>query len=407
MASGHGGAKAQDLGPFARPNVSVLNRPHPEYDAAGIPQGAFTAFPKLQTTFQYESNIFADQSDTSDTVWIVAPSVEIQSDWPRHQLTLSAGFEADRYNSHAILDTNSWNVALAGRLDVLRSATLNLSGGYSRQVESKTSPNTQPGTSSPVTYDLGEAHVTGAYLGARTKLSGHLDFMDWRFDAARTDLGSIIPEDQRNHTQTSATGRADYAFSPNIAVFVEASADQRRYQQKPPLVLLDRDSNGESVLVGSSFQITHVIDGEVGVGYLRRGYDDPTAKTFSGVGARADVNWYVTPLITATLGAARSVEDSGLPNVAGYVDNAVSVRADYELLRNLILTAQFRDASDRYVGIDRHDHRPFVALRGSWLLNRRVGLGASYSHQEQHSDGPQRGVNFTDDKVGINLVLQY
>ena len=52
------GAQAQ-TDYFARDrNVSVKDRPHPEYEALGVRWGSFHAYPKVQADVGYDSNIF-------------------------------------------------------------------------------------------------------------------------------------------------------------------------------------------------------------------------------------------------------------------------------------------------------------------------------------------------------------
>ena len=58
---------------FARDrNVSVRERPKPEYDAAGIPFGNFRMYPELILAPEYNDNVFAVDTATGTSLWSIA-----------------------------------------------------------------------------------------------------------------------------------------------------------------------------------------------------------------------------------------------------------------------------------------------------------------------------------------------
>jgi len=403
LVSGAGPAMADDL--FARNNVGVLDRSHPDYEAIGIRAGSFIVYPRISADGEYDSNIFAEPKGESDYTWSVTPSIEVDSDWNRNSLSFNGSYEWDWYASHPILNATAWKLNAAGSFDVTRALTLSANGGVSRDIESKTSPNTTPGASGVVTYTLSEGHFAGVYQRDRTRVTLKFDGYRYSFNDVQSATGSTIDQTQRDHGQVGGAIRLDYAFSPNTAVFAEAIADERRYDDAASGPI-NRNSTGLSVLGGWNLQLGHLVSGEIGLGYLERRYVDPAAKSTAGLNVRAKINWYATPLLTATFTGGRSVEDSGLPNVAAYVDNEVSGRADYEILRNLILSLQIQHARFDYVDIDRHDDRTSLSFRASYLFNHYLGFGLTYSHLQQRSTGGARGPDYGDDRVALELIIQ-
>lgn len=398
-------ARADTDGLFPPNNVSVLDRPRPDYQAVGIQAGGFTIFPKASFEGAYDDNIFATTKPQGDYIWTLAPSLSVVSDWGRNALSFDAGLQRDIYSSHSILNDTAWNVDAAGRYDISSAFTLAASGGYYREIEPKTSPNTIPGsTAANISYDLAQGKLSGAYQLGRTRFVATVDASQWRFQPDKTENGPAVDESQRNHDEIGGSARFEYAFSPMTGVFLETTGAERRYDQTPGSI--DRDSTGYSALVGLHFELTHLIDGEAAVGYLNWNYVDPAAKTFSGVDGRATVNWYATPIVTVVFNASRTVQDSGLPDVAGYVDSDASLRADYELLRNLIFSGQIEETGFDFIDIDRNDHRFSASLRASYLINHSLGVGLTYSHITNTSSGFDRGENFDDNRITVELILQ-
>ena len=82
------------------------------------------------------------------------------------------------------------------------------------------------------------------------------------------------------------------------------------------------------------------------------------------------------------------------------------MQADYELLRNFIISARFGNEWDTYKGIDRRDTNYAATLSANYLLNRSVGLKFNYTRLSLDSTGADRGRRFGDNVVGLMLTLR-
>ncbi len=84
-AAGVSAASAQVMDPQTQRNVGVMDRPRPDYDAAGMRSGAFIILPRLTTTVDFDDNIYAGSTTkTSDTVVLLQPEVTVRSDDDTH-----------------------------------------------------------------------------------------------------------------------------------------------------------------------------------------------------------------------------------------------------------------------------------------------------------------------------------
>lgn len=378
-------------------NVSVRQRPHQGYEALGLREGAFMVWPKISATVERNDNIFATAKDeVSDTVWHVSPEINVTSNWSRHELDVYARATINRYNDFSSENTRDYSVGAQGRLDVLRTAQINAGANWSRLTEPRTSAAALY-EKAPVQYEQTSGFVAGAREFNRLRLSGRLDGQNFIY-LSRT--GNSNPFD-RDHLTGVATARADYAVSPDTALFVQVAGNKRDYRTST------RDSKGVEALVGANFELSALVRGEFGVGYLKQSYDNKTFGNISGLGARAQVEWFPTQLTTVTVTGARTVEDAAIPGAAGYLSSNVAAQIDHELLRNVIVSAQASYGDDEYRGIDRQDKRYGGGVSATYLLNRSVGVTVGYNTFKQNSRGVKGSGDFTVNKVGATLTLQY
>lgn len=391
-------------------NVSVRQRPHPGYEALGIREGAFMVWPKLNATVEYNNNIFATGANQQDdTVWHVTPEVDVTSNWSRHALDLYARGTFNRYSSFTSENTDDYSIGGQGRLDILRSAQVNGGADWSRLTEPRTSAASL-GQAKPVQYEMASAFLSGAREFNRLRLSGRVDVRNFLY---LNETGNR-PQHDRDHEVATVTARADYAVSPDTALFVQVAGNDRNYRLgATPSVLAaypgfqNRDSKGVEALVGANFELSALWRGEVGVGYLHQKYDNPKFGTTSGFGARAQVEWFPTQLTTVTFTGSRTIEDAGIVGASGYLSTNLGAQVDHELLRNVIVSAQAGYGNDDYKGIDRNDKRYTAGVSATYLLNRSVGVTVGYNHFKQNSRGTAGSGDFTVDKVGATVTLQY
>ena len=394
---------------FARDrNVSVLERRRPEYEAAGAQFGAFWVFPKIEGDIEYNDNIYAvGTGKTSDVIFRVRPQILVQSDWSRHSLSAHASGTFNEYTSHSTESTTDWDFGSDARLDIVRGSDISFGADASKLTESRISSGSPTDAVRPVQYLNDSAYLAAEREVNRIKLSvrggwNHLDYL-----SVPSINGGIINEDFRDRNVYGVTGRADYAMSPDTALFVELTGNWREYRLNPEPLSPRQDSKGYNALVGANFELTAVLRGEIAVGYIAQDYTAAAYGDVSGIGARAKVEWFPSALTTVTATVSRSVEEAAVVGSGGYLSTNAGIQVDHELLRNVILSGNATYGNDSYNGIDRTDHRFQASAGATYLLNRRVGLNARYIWYKQTSQGAAFGPEFTVNRVMGGLVLQF
>lgn len=408
---GPGGPAADTIGSNFRRDgtVTVMQRPREGYEALGIRAGTFLVFPKVTLAAEHSDNIYASAvNEESDTIWRVQPDITAQSDWNRHQLTVYARGSLNKFADHADEDTNEYSAGLAGRLDVTRATQVNGNLSLARITEPRSSPNAAilpPGTE-PVQFDILTVGVQGRHEFNRLLATGRFESQRYEYESVRTATGTLIDQSFRDRTTSMATGRLDYAISPATAIFGEVTVNRHNGKGISATSPIDRDSKGYNAHVGVNFEITNLMRGDIGVGYLRQEFDGVGQKDLEGFSTNAQLAWLPTQLTTVTLSANRSIQDSAVAGAAGFLSTDVRARVDHELLRNVILTAQVGYGKDEYTGIVREDRRTTAGLGASYLINRTLGLSGTYNYSEQET---RRGVgaNFKENRFAATLTVQY
>lgn len=399
-------ASAQDLGSnFKRDrNVTVRERPRPDYEALGIKTGGFTVYPRVTASVERNDNIYATAINTQDdTIWRVKPEVAVRSDWSRHALGAFASASINRYTDFDTENTEEYTLGINGRADIVRGSNITGALQYQKRTEARTSPTSPLAAAAPVEYSLVTASLIGVKEFNRIRLTGRLNDRDYNYDDTRNILGGVIDQDARDRNEVYYGLKAEYAVSPDTAVFGSILGNTKNYD----LASSGRDSDGYAATIGANFELSQLLRGEIEFGYMDQSYDLPIYDDINGLSAKAEVEWFPTQLTTVTFDGSRTIEEAVATGSQGYISNNVAAAVDHELLRNVLLSAQASYGKDAYQSIDRDDKRTGAGATVTYLLNRNVGVFLTYTYLKQKSSGAQRGSSFEDNKLAASVALQF
>jgi hypothetical protein len=404
-------AQAQDLGSnFKRDkNVSVRQRPRPDYEATGQKAGGFTVYPRVTVDLEHNDNIYAVATGkTDDNIWRVKPELAVRSDWSRHALGFFAGGNIIRYADNGTEDAEEYTVSANGRIDIERGSNITGSVQTQHLVEPRTAPTSPSAAGKPVKYDLNQGSVVLTKEFNRLRLVGRVDDKDFNYDDVPNIGGTgVVDQDFRDRNEIYYGAKAEYAVSPDTAVYLSALGNKKDYDSN--LVATDRSSDGYVVGVGANFDVSELMRGDIQVGYMKQSYDGTGFKDIDGVNVLGRLEWFPTQLTTLGLNGSRTIEEATAPGSPGYVSSNIGASIDHEVLRNVLFSAAASYGKDAYEQIDRDDKRTNFSATATYLLNRRVGLFLTYNYLKQESEGAplQRGASFKDTKVVASVALQF
>lgn len=282
-------------------NVSVQQRPRPEYTAGGIQNGALLIYPELTVGLEFTDNVFGTSSnEESDTIAVIRPAVSFQTTWSNH--SLSGDASATRREHFDFSDESVWNytAGLGGELDINREAKLMAGSRFSALTEPRTSAGAAGQAAEPIEYDSWASYIGAERAAGRVKLQGRFDFNSFDYDDAPLFGGGVADQDFRDREEIILTGRGDYAASPDTAFFGRLRYNQREYDLTPPSVPLLRDSDGYTFDVGADFDIRGVARGLIGVGYTEQDYESAALPDIDGLSVDGLVEWFPTQLTTVS-----------------------------------------------------------------------------------------------------------
>jgi len=381
---------------------SVANRPRPGYDALGVRAGAFLLYPSITIVETYDDNIYAvNAGKTDDFITRVSPDVRLTSNWSRHMLSLQGGLDYYKYADNGDEDRTDWNVGAMGRVDILRDTNITGKVSYARLHEDRGDSTFIGGGAEPTQYDIFDTAITFNHRVNRLifALGGGYTELDYKDTPAVG--GGVINQDFRDRHVYSGVARAGYAISPDTNIYLQGRVNKREYRLQPPVVVQTRDSDGYSLVVGSEFLISRLVQGTVEIGYQRQNYKAAGLPTVSGLSYLAGVDWYVTPLTTVRFSASSSIDESDSLLSSGSLNQTVGLGFDHEFLRNLILSGDVSYQNNNFKGVARKDEYLRAGLGVTYMLNRYLALGVDYKYTERDSN--VLGLDYKRNVVGLTL----
>ena len=87
--------------------------------------------------------------------------------------------------------------------------------------------------------------------------------------------GSVASNADRDYNRFNTQLRGNYEVMPGLKPFVEVGADRRVHDLETDSFGFQRNSVGGYGKVGSTFEFTRILTGDIAVGWLERHYQDP------------------------------------------------------------------------------------------------------------------------------------
>jgi hypothetical protein len=388
-------------------NVSVVERPRPDYEALGIRLNSFTLYPRVRLSGGYSSNVYGQENGTTGDAFAgVDPSLYINSNWSRNSLAIDVGGAFRRFASETPKNENGLNASAIGRFD-LGSSYIQATGRVRRAYESQYSGAFPVNAAESVQYVASTGELRGVYQGGRIRLLAIGDVNRFTFRNSRALDGSIIAQNTRDRTVARGSARAEFAATPDTAAFVQYTYADSSYDSTTAIGGLgNRDSKESRILAGVTFDLTELIRGSAGVGYVDRRYSSPAYGSISGLSADVRIEYFITQLTTITLTGRRLIEDAVTTGSGGFFANTIGLRADHELLRNLLVNLHGTYERDVFKDISRRDRYYNLGLGADFFANRRVGISGGVDYLDRGSTGVPLGLRFDELRGSVSLLYQ-
>lgn len=369
----------------AERGVPISEKPRPDYDPPKIRMGSLLVMPELKLGLEYNDNIYAAKDkNEGDTITTIAPRVQARTDWDNHAFGLSAGLTWGLYTAATDENYLDGNLSLDGRLDILRGTSLSGSIEGGKLHENRGEPDASGAWKQPADYYQGKAALKLTRTTGSVTINTGADITLLDYSSVDLLAGGSENLDNRDRTLSNLDGRFAYLLLPGVDAFITGGYGWRRYD----LEEVGRDSQGYRLGLGTGFDLGGVTTGEVFAGYMRQNYED--RESIDGPWVGLNLLWNVTQLTSIQARVASSVKETTQSGSSGINAIDTGLRADHELLRNLLVGGFVDYTRDDYQGVDILDEYLKVGPRLTYLLNRYLRAELSYTHSDKGSSDPER-----------------
>ncbi|MBA4223012.1 MAG: hypothetical protein C0458_19975 [Methylobacterium sp.] len=398
-----------NLPPALPPAPEPRKRKRPEedpYAPLGLRLGNLILRPAITGSVGYDSNPERISGPSKGSLFTrTEGELGIQSDWNVHELTgmLRGGYSRYYRNDNASRPDAEGNMSL--RLDATRDTRILLESRLRLDTQRPGSPDlTSAVQGRPITWNYGgAAGVTHDFNRLQLTLRGSVDRQD--YEDASLGNGRTLSQADRNQTQYGLRLRAAYEVTPGFKPFIQAEIDTRQFDQKVDSSGYMRSSDGYTVRLGSTFEISRMLTGEVSGGYQDRKYEDGRLRNLRGFVGDAAILWTPTPLTTVTLRGSAELGDTTIPGSSGTTARRVGLEVAHALRRNLTVTGFTTFARTEYDGQDLRENLSTIGARIEYKLTRTFAIRASFTHERLNSTN--QGSDYTANVALVGLRVQF
>ena len=386
------------------PRLRPVQPEEDPFAPTGVHAGTFLLRPALEVMSGYDTNPARVAGGKGSPAFTVAPELIGRSDWERHELDIAIRGTYYYYPEVPFADRPNLDARADGRIDVTKDTRIDVQGRYIVSTDYPGSPNIAADFAKlPIYTDVGATLGVGQRFNRfDLSLKGTFDRIDWR-ESVLTD-GTTSGNADRDYNQYGAQLRGSYEVSPGVKPFAEVDADTRIHDLQIDRTGADRDSTGVAVKVGTAFEFTRTLTGEISVGYLARDYQGPNLPDIRAPLLDAALIWAATGLTTIKFSARTTVDESVVPDVSGVLRHDNGIEISHALRRWLIATGTFGYGHDDYVGEGRQDDRYYGIAGLIYKLNPLVQIKGQLRHDWLTST--QSGNAYQSTSVLLTLRLQ-
>ena len=300
-------------------------------DETGIGVGAFTLYPALELDLGYDDNVFATPAPTTPSaIAVIRPSLDLRSDWVRHQLRLLANGGFGFYASAPTQNFQNYMIQADGRLDIRNDLWLTGLIAFRRSTEALGTPNVSfaqaPTVVDTLPIQLSLYHRFNRLFYQLTASATRYWYYDY---STITALG--LPSASRDRTEYEEGIRIGYELvDERLSIFISPSINQRLYVDTVNVAGQQRDSTGFNMAVGASLTLSPKSSLEGSVGWTSQTYTASGTST-SAIAFSLSGAWNGYEPLTVRPVLARSINESALSNYQNYVSTVAGVDFTYDI----------------------------------------------------------------------------
>lgn len=386
------------------------------FGAVGDYAGSFLIKGAVELSGGYDTNPARLNTPTGSPFYVIAPEFLAVSDWERHALVADLRGSFTGYGNEmpatingvpspapTNVDRPDFTGHIDGRLDVSRDLRIGSQLRLRVATDNPGSPNIQAGLAKYPVYAAFGSTVGIDHTFNRLQLSAGATVDRTVYSESRLTDGTSSSNDDRNFNQYGGIGRASYELKPGLKPFAEIQGDTRVHDVAFDRNFYQRDSSGGYAKVGSSFEFSRLLTGEISIGYAARTYVDPRLSQLSGLLVSSSLIWTVTGLTTAKFYSDTQINETTLAGSSGVLVHTYAIEVDHDFRRWLTAIGKFTYGTYDYQGFGRSDKSYSIEGNAIYKLNRNLWLKGTLRHDILNSSAPGSSSAATVVMLGVRL----
>jgi len=339
---------------------------------------SFTVLPQLGLDVAMSDNIFRTPTDPkTDFVTTLRPSVRIQSDWTSHALGFDFSGRMQRNRTYKSEDVNAWVVGTDGMLEIGEDIQANAKLGYEEDQEPRGTINDPGVTTSPTptwAYNAGLGLRYSVPEGAQVQPT-------YSFRRSRFGKDDTFDNRDRWFDNHSLSLRLGYELAPGTIAFIQPAAQISRYVEPVDRGGLRRDMNTYDAAAGLRWDASSVTFFDIQVGLRRQVFEEPTFRDSTSQLIIGSALWNALPLVTFRADIGTGFTPSTSANFSGTQDYTFKLGADWEVMYNLLASADWSVRREFFLGeVPAHERTAHtLSLGADLLINDYLTGGIAYN----------------------------
>jgi hypothetical protein len=365
----------------------------------GIDLGSYLLYLTLGGGTTYDDNIYALRDNrVSDFRNEGSASVALISRLPRHLFNV---YLDGKYVSYADHEDDNYldGGALAElRLDIDHGHALGARLSSTYEHEGHLSPETPLDARERVPVLTNEARIALTRDQGRLGANVGLDFTDYDYSDVEAFDGSLIDQDFRDMTSYGAYLGLNYRFSPGYKLLASVRAGREIYDDADAA---SRNATLYEGKLGLAFELSPLWKAYLSAGYGLADYDSSGREAFGALIYDGKLEWLASPLLTFTLTAGQSIDEASFGNEGAVLETRVDLKAEYEVLRNLMLFGSAGYERADIGSASRIDDVYIGNIGAEYTINKNLLFTVGYEHEERYSTDPDYDMQVNRYKVGL------
>jgi hypothetical protein len=378
--------------------------------------GSFLIKGALELSGGYDSNPARLNKPVGSPAYVVAPELLVMSDWERHALVadlrgsfsgygnqMPATIDGFASPSPVNVDRPDFTGHVDGRVDVDRDFKLTSQLRLRIATDNPGSPNVQAGLQKYPVYAAYGTTLGFDQTFNRFEVAAGATVDRTAYTDSKLTDGTISSNNDRDFNQYGGVGRFSYDLKPGLKPFVEIEGDSRVHDQPADRNGYFRDSSGGYARVGSTFEFTRILTGEVSVGYTARNYVDPRLSQLSGFLTAGSLIWNASGLTTVKFFTDTQIAETTVAGSSGVLVHTYAAEVDHDFRRWLTAVGKFTYGTYDYQGQNRNDKSYSIEGDLIYKLNRSIWIKGTLRHDILASSQPGSSSQATVVLLGVRL----